>query len=520
MDAIFGQGTRPVKRVAPPVLPKALESPLGQGYYGSNKLGGSGVAEQYLAQSQQQRLQMVLAPQLRQSLEFLQVPIMELRTLVQQELQENPTLEDLPLESTQLEIEPGSNDDTPEDNKELDFKEEFEILARLDDEWREYFQQHQSYTPPNRDEEARRQFFLDSLSQPESLQEHLLSQLKLSGLDEHRKQIGELLIGSMNDDGFITAPLDDLATTTGFSQSEIEDMLGVIQEFDPIGVGARNLSECLLLQLERLGKGNTLAATVVANHLSALGARKFGDIARALKITVEEVHEISRFISTLEPKPGRIFVSDPTSYVLPEVVVQKIDGEYTVILNEDQVPRLRISRHYRQLMDDPTTPAEVKTYIREKVRAGAFLIKSIDQRQQTIGRIARAIVAVQTEFLDHGLSHLRPLTMSEIADELGIHETTVSRAIANKYMQSPRGIFEMKYFFTPGFKTADGQNISNKTIKDSILQLVNNEEPASPLSDQAMVEKLKEQGITVARRTIAKYRDELKILPSHLRKSF
>jgi RNA polymerase sigma-54 factor len=478
------------------------------------------MAEQYLAQTQQQRLQMVLAPQLRQSLEFLQVPILELRTLVAQELQENPTLEDQPVEAVQLEVEPGGKDDEPEENKELDFKEEFEVLARLDDEWREYFQQNQSYTSYSRDDEARRQFFLDSLCQTESLQEHLMNQLMLSGLGGHRKQIGELLVGSMNDDGYITVDLDDLAVSTGFVLPEIEEMLGIIQEFDPIGVGARDLRECLLLQLNRLGKNDTLAAKVVRDHLSALGARKFGDIARMLKVPVEDIHEVSRLISTLEPKPGRIFTSDATSYVLPEVVVQKHNGEYTVILNDDQVPRLRISRHYRRLMEEPSTSPEVKNYIREKVRAGAFLIKSIDQRQQTISRIAHAIVNVQREFLDHGLSHLRPLTMAEIADELGIHETTVSRAIANKYMQTPQGVFEMKYFFTPGFKTADGQNISNKTIKDAILQLVQNEDPASPLSDQAMVTALKEKGIKVARRTIAKYRDELKILPSHLRKSF
>ena len=206
--------------------------------------------------------------------------------------------------------------------------------------------------------------------------------------------------------------------------------------------------------------------------------------------------------------------------MLPEVSVQKIDGEYVVFLNNDQIPRLHISNHYRQIMADPGSSTEVKSYIREKVRAGLFLIRSINQRQQTIYNIAREIVAEQRGFLDEGITHLRPLTMNEIALRVGIHETTVSRAIANKYIQTPRGTFEMKYFFTPGYKTADGQEISNKVIKDAIVKLVSDEDDANPLSDQAMVEKLAAQGIKVARRTIAKYREELKILPSHLRRQF
>jgi RNA polymerase sigma-54 factor len=478
------------------------------------------VAQQYLAQTQQQRLQMVLAPQLRQSLEFLQVPILELRSLVQQELEDNPTLEDEPLEAMQVEVEQGSSDTTGDDNKELDFKEEFDNLARLDDEWKEYFQDYGGPRRNSKDDEAKRQFFMDSLSLPESLQDHLMNQLSLAGMDDHQRQMGELIVGSIDDDGYLTATLEDMAMTTGFSLGELEAVLAQVQEFDPIGVGSRNLRECLLLQLHRLGKADSLVAALVKDHLPALGARKFAEIARAAKVSIEDVHAASRFIATLEPKPGRVYSSDSTAYVLPEVVVQKLNGSYTVLLNDDQVPRLRISRHYRQLMDDAATTGEVKNYIREKVRAGAFLIKSIGQRQQTIRRIAEAIVRVQKEFLDHGLSHLKPLIMAEIAEELGIHETTVSRAIANKYMQTPRGMFDMKYFFTPGLKTESGQDISNKTIKDALLQLVNAEDPGAPYSDQAMVAKLKDRGIKVARRTVAKYRDELKILPSHLRKSF
>jgi RNA polymerase sigma-54 factor len=347
-----------------------------------------------------------------------------------------------------------------------------------------------------------------------------MNQLALAGLPEHERQIGELIIGSINDDGFVTTDIQELAETTGFEEHELEKVLHLVQEFDPIGVAARDLSECLLLQLRRLGKEDSLAATLVCEHLGRLGARKFPEIARAMKIPVGEVHNLARFIATLDPKPGRRFVAESPAYVTPEVVVQKVDGKYVVIQNNDQIPHLRISRHYRRLMEDAATKSDVKNYIRDKIRAGAFLIKSINQRQQTIFRIATEIVNVQRRFLDNGVSYLKPLTMAEIADKLGIHETTVSRAIANKYMQCPQGTFEMKYFFTPGLKTADGKEVSNKTIKDAIAQLVANEDQRSPLSDQAMAEKLKEEGVKVARRTVAKYREEMKILPSHLRKSF
>ena len=475
------------------------------------------MAQQYLAQTQSQRQLMVLAPQLRQSLELLQVPILELRTLVQQEMQQNPTLEEKPPQNEQVEVEPGSGE--PEDTKALDFKEEFQVLARLDDEWREYFQQSQTHHYTAEDAQ-KRQFFFDSIAQPKSLQEHLADQVALAGLSDTDRPVADLLIGSINDDGYLTSSLEELAQNTGFELARLQELLSMIQEFDPIGVGARDLKECLLLQLRRLGKEDSNAAAIARDHLEELGARKYANIAKAMKMSVEEVQQVARFIGTLDPKPGRMFTAEAPAYVLPEVVVQKVGNEYVIILNRDQIPHLFISKQYRQLMDNTDTSQEVKTYVRDKIRAGALLIKSIHQRQETIYRIAVEIVRVQRDFFEHGLSHLKPLTMVEIASLLGIHETTVSRAIANKYMQTPRGTFEMKYFFTPGYKNADGIEVSNKTIKDTIAQLVASEDTTNPLSDQTMVAMLKEKGITVARRTIAKYRDELRILPSHLRKSF
>jgi RNA polymerase sigma-54 factor len=479
---------------------------------------GTGMADQYLSQTQQLSQRQILAPMLRHSLEMLQVPMMELQTLVQLELQQNPTLEEEITDSMdRLEVEPIS-DAKEEEAPEGDFDEQFEALAKLDDEFREYFQQARS-TPYTADDAARRQFFLDSLSKPESLQEHLLVQLQLSNLPADDFPLGELLLGNINDDGYMTASIGELVETTGYAEADVLRMLSFIQDFEPVGVAARDLRECLLLQLRRLGLEDGLASRMVRDHLTAVAAHKYAEIARVQKVTPEEVQAAAQFIATLEPKPGRAFESIATTYVLPEVTITRSEGRYVVTLNNDQMPHLHISRHYRQLMGDASTTREVKDFIRQKIQAGEFLIKSIGQRQQTISRISEEIVKVQEEFLEHGVSRLRPLTMAEIADKLGIHETTVSRAIANKYIQTPRGTFEMKYFFTPGFKTSDGEHVSNKTIKDQIMHMVQQEDPSDPLSDQRMVEMLRESGTKVARRTVAKYRDELKILPSHLRRS-
>ncbi len=463
-------------------------------------------------------MQLTLAPQLRQSLELLQVPLLELRTLVQQEMEQNPTLEDQPLEADHLEVEQGTSDVEKAVDDEID--DEFDKLIQLDDEWRDYFSQQAGSGRRSREDEEKRQYFLDSLSQPESLQQHLMDQLALAELEDEDQQIGELIIGSIDDDGYLMTPAEDLAATTGYDPVRVREILAMIQEFDPIGVGASDLKECLMLQLNRLGHIDTLPVKIVETHLKELGARKYQDIARAMKTGMDDIEAAARFISTLEPKPGRRFSSEATSYVIPEVIVQEIKGEYVVTLTNEQLPHLHISNHYRKLMEDESTTAEVKSYIREKVRNGMFLIKSINQRQQTIFNIATEIVLVQKDFLEHGVTQLRPLTMAQVAEKVGIHETTVSRAIANKYMQTPRGTYEMKYFFTPGYKTEDGQSVSNQTIKDAIQQLVEAEDPAHPLSDQAIVGKLKEKGYKVARRTVAKYRDALKILPSHLRKGF
>ena len=477
---------------------------------------------QTLSLLQSQRLQMILSPQLRQSLEMLQVPIMELRSMIQQEIEQNPTIEELPLKQETVEIEPGAEkNESQENDADLKFDKEFEALAKLDDEWRDYFFQDYHQTMPYTIEDAeKRQFLLDSVQQKESLQEHLMNQLNLAGMPENDVKIGELIIGNINNDGYLTVSIEELVASSDCDIAQVEIVMNIIRDFHPVGVAARDLRECLLIQLEHLGEDDTLAADIVRDHLDKLGAKKYHDIARILKVTTDEVLFAADLISALNPKPGSIYSSEVATYIMSEVVVQKVEGQYVVILNDDQLPHIRISNHYRALLKDKNAKPEVKAYIREKIKSGIFLIKGIEQRQRTIYRIASEIVKVQTEFLDHGISNLKPMTMAEVAKTVGVHETTVSRAVSGKYMKTPSGIFEIKYFFTPGIKTANGQEISNKTVKDIIANMVAKEDPSSPLSDQQIVEYLKKEGITIARRTVAKYRTILHIPPSHMRKLY
>ena len=456
-------------------------------------------------------LQQVLAPQLQQSLQILQAPTLELRNIVQQELQTNPVLEE---DANGQEAEDRSAAD------EADFQEEFDRLAKLDEEWRDYMAQNVSYSGRSQEDEERRQFFLDSLANQETLQQHLLEQLNTADVGAQKRKSAELLIGNIDDLGFLSAPLEEIANLSGTPVEDLQDALDLVQTFHPVGVGARDLKDCLLIQLRRLGKGQSIEYQIVDQYLDDLGRKRYPDIARRLGLTVDQVQKAANFIATLDPKPGQIFSPEPNSYVLPDVLVEKVSDDYVVSLTGDQIPHLRINKTYRDLMTQSRNGGEVRDYIREKIRSGKFLIKSIHQRQQTILNIAIEIVKRQRDFLDHGTAFLKPMTMVQIADAVGVHETTVSRAISGKYIATPQGVVEMKFFFTPGYQTNDGLSLSNTSVKETIADLVRNEDSRMPLSDKEIVEILSERGIPIARRTVAKYRAELNILPSNLRKQF
>ncbi len=465
-------------------------------------------------QSQNLSLHQVLAPQLQQSLLILQAPLLELRNLVQQEMETNPVLEELPNEP---DADERSAADTAADEK---FKEEFDKLAKLDEEWRDYMAQSSSYSGRSQEAEDKRQFFFDSIATQETLQQHLMGQLNQNVLNARDRKTAELIIGNIDDNGFLQTTPEEMALNTGIPQEDFENMLTLIQSFYPPGVGARDLRECLLIQLKREGRQTSLEYKIISEHMRDLGKRRFPEIARRMGISVEQVQKCANNIARLDPRPGQVFAAAPQNYVLPDVTVEKVNGTYQVVLNGEQIPHLRISNTYKDIMAQDGKGSEVKDYIRDKIRSGKFLIKSIHQRQQTISNIAHQIVKRQGEFFEKGSSYLKPMTMVQIADAVGVHETTVSRAISGKYMATPQGVFDMKYFFTPGYQTSSGESMSNTSVKGAILDLVKNEGGSAPLSDKEIVEILSKRGIPIARRTVAKYRTELNILPSNMRRKY
>lgn len=455
---------------------------------------------------------------MRQSLEILQAPLQELQQLIAHELELNPTIEIIEPEHERVEVESDSSHEL-DDVSEREFDEEYEMLARLDEDSRESFQRNEIIQKPSADSNAKHEFQMESISAPITLQQHLNEQLSLSSLDRQEQQIGEMLIGSLDDDGFLNLSLEELAESIGVDLEVVEDVLDEIQGFDPMGIASRDLEECLMQQLSRTGKRGTLEARLVSGHLPELARHRYAELARKMGVSEEDIREAAHHISLLDPRPGRQLASADAVYVIPEVFVKKINGRWRVRTNDKELPRIRISKYYRDMMENSETSKEARRYIRDKVRGGSFLMKSMGQRQDTLKKIAVEVVKHQEAFLEEGVSQLKPLTMSEIADKIEMHETTVSRAVNNKYIQTPRGTYELKYFFTPGYSSAGGgEAVSNKSIKEAIRQLVENENTAKPLSDQAIVKALSEQGFKVARRTITKYRDELHILPSHLRR--
>jgi len=495
--------------------------------------------------SQRMTQSLVLSPQMQQSLALLQAPTLELKALVEQEMQQNPVLEEAPMPEAE-QVEKGKSDDgdgpdtpaesadpaeppadvnfdnTTEKNGEPvdDFMAEFERLAQLDQDWRDHFAATNIPMRQSAEEEEKRQFMFDSIVAATSLQEVLLEQVRDSGLNDEQRPIAEMLIGNIDDYGYLKTSIEELAFSTNIPADKIEAVLKVIQTFDPPGVGARDLQECLLRQLERADEQKTVEYRIVKDYMDALGKRRIPEIARGLGLEVDEVQEAIARIARLEPRPGRAFLSDNNQYILPEVFVHRVGDDFTVTTNNEQIPHLRISNTYKDLMAQSGNSAEVLNYIREKIRAGKFLIKSLHQRQQTILNIGIEIVKRQREFMEKGVAFLKPLTMVQVAEVVGVHETTVSRAVSGKYMQTPQGIFEMKYFFTAGIQTATGEGMSNTSVKDMIAEMFKKEDPTKPLSDQEIVKMLQEKGIVIARRTVAKYRSELNILPSNLRKVY
>lgn len=489
--------------------------------------------------SQKLSQSLIMTPQLQQAIKLLQLGRVEYLEVLEKEMMENPMLEDgreegataespaaeLPRDAESL-IENVSEKPAAESGAErelLDLEEKAAARRDEDAEWVSYYDLYadstgSSFGPVRRgDFDDERPSLESSISKPEGLTSHLLWQLRTSELPEDCREIAFQIIGNLDHNGYLSSPLEDLGAECRCSAERVEKVLKIIQTLDPAGVGARDLRECLLIQLDQLGLSDSLSARIVEKHLDKLEVRRYDQIAREEGVDVENVYEALRQIQKLEPRPGRPFVDEAPVYITPDIYVRKVENEWVISLNEAGMPKLRLSPRYRDLLRNGNGDLQGKEYLQDKVRSAAWLIRSVHQRQQTIYRVAESIMRFQREFLESGVSGLRPLVLRDVADDVKMHESTISRVTTNKYIHTPHGVFELKFFFSSGLRTGDGE-ISSESVKEQIREMVSAEDPAQPLSDQAIVEKLKANGVEIARRTVAKYREMMGVLSSSRRK--
>ncbi len=468
-----------------------------------------------LKQSLNLSQQLVMTPQLQQAIKLLQLSRMELENLINTELVDNPTLEETSdSESTTQSLDEVDNSAASKNEENPQASEDFN--------WESYLENFR--TTPNlpvyRGGEDELPSYENTLTQPANLADHLMWQLKMSDLTPHQKAIGEVIIGNINEDGYLTISLDEMSAQEKFDIHEGEAVLYHIQSFDPIGVAARDLKECLLVQIYDLGYEDEVLERVIENHLPDLEKKNYQAVGKTLGISLEEVVQRVKVIEELEPKPGRAFGGTPAHYVIPDIYVVKRGNEYVVMLNEDGLPKLKISPFYKNLLEEKasTNSHNTKEYIQGKLRSAVWLIRSIHQRQRTIYKVTESIVRQQIEFFDKGIAYLKPMVLRDVANDIGMHESTISRVTTNKYVHTPRGIFELKFFFNSGISRVHGSDVASESVKEKVRALIAVEDQAQPLSDQKIVELLLKENINIARRTVAKYREMLGILPSSKRR--
>ncbi|HSQ59409.1 MAG TPA: RNA polymerase factor sigma-54 [Acidobacteriota bacterium] len=470
---------------------------------------------------QTQRQQLIITQRLQQALKLLQMPTLELQQALKAELMANPMLEEVDeiddeRETAEAKEEAGEAEPTPEVQEPAAKEKAEEQEVNWDDYWPDTFDG--PTTPRTDDPDA--EFYERVPVTVKSLGDHLAEQLRLGERTEEELAIGEYLIGSIDENGFLQTSVDEVAEAMGVAPERVEEVLALVQTFDPPGVGARNLQECLWLQLVQRKEQDSLSGRIVQDQFDHFVNRRFGEIARHFKVTVEAVQAAGDLIATLDPRPGQAIAVEETRYVVPDLVVERVGEDYVVTLNDRNVPRLRISSAYAGAMRKDSGNEEARAFIKDKLSAAKWLIGTIEQRRKTMVKVMRRIVEEQRDFFDRGVEGLKPLTLQQIANHIGMHESTVSRVTTQKYVQTPRGVFELKYFFSSGLHTEDGDDVSAKVAKEKILALVNDEDKRDPLSDQRIAELLKEQGLKIARRTVAKYREALRILPARSRRRY
>jgi len=459
--------------------------------------------------------QPIMTPQLQQAIKLLQLSRMELMDLIRQEQEENPVIEEItePVQETEP-LETNYESLGPTATEPKDTREEEPGPPELD--WRA---EETSWGTRASEEDDDRPTFENFLTKKASLADHLLWQLRLNHLTEEERLIGTLIIGNLNDDGLLQVSPEEVAVQSGFDPQTVQKVIQKIQAFDPPGVAARNLRECLLLQAQQLYPQEALMQRIISDHLQLLAKKNYQTLSRELGATLEEVVRATRLIGELDPHPGRRFNDENIPYITPDVYVFKMGDDYLVMLNEDGLPKLRINSYYRSILRGQNqSSGEAKEYINDKIRSALWLIKSIHQRQRTIYRVTKSIVKFQRDFLDKGVACLKPMVLKDVAMDVEMHESTISRVTSNKYVHTPQGIFELKYFFNSSINTSRGENVASESVKEKIRLILAQEDPQKPYSDQELVEILKKQDILIARRTVTKYREMLGVLPSTQRK--
>jgi RNA polymerase sigma-54 factor len=459
--------------------------------------------------------QLVMTPQLQQAIKLLQLTRIELQDVVSQELEENPLLEEVldPDEARegdqQLEADEAEQRDDQEPQRES--YDEVETGEETLRDWDSYLDGYNYSAGEQYSDDDDRPSFEALLTRKGTLADHLRWQLHMGHFSDTEIRFGEEIIGNLDDDGYFRASLPELAATVGLPEETAEAILARIQEFDPLGIAARNLQECLLVQARALGMGGSLVEAILEHHLKDLETRNYRLIARALRCELEYVVTAAKLISGLDPRPGSAYASEDTHYISPDIFVHKVADDYVVMLNEEGLPSLRLAPHYLEAKAGGGLDAKADEYVSDKMRAAQWLIKSIQQRQRTIFRVAKSIVKFQREFLERGVEGLRPLVLRDVAEDIGMHESTISRVTTNKYMQTPQGLYELKYFFNSSLSTSDGDSVSSESVKNRIKEIIDREDARKPLSDQRIAEMLSDETVNIARRTVTKYREMLKI---------
>lgn len=469
-----------------------------------------------------QQQQLVMTPQLQQAIRLLQLSRLELSEIVQQELLENPVLDEYapPENETEFSIDQPEDPNAPAQSNS-DREDEINTLSIPKDiaEWESYLESSQSL-PYQAREEQERPSFEAMITRPDTLQEHLMWQLRMTRLTEEEMTAGQAIIGNLDDDGYLETPLEEILHPLGPDIEAVgPNVLRVIQEFDPPGAGARDLVECLLIQIRFLELEGSLVEKIIREHLHDVARGDVDTIVRQMEVSRSEVLKALDLLKELEPKPGRPFGGTESIYVTPDAFLFKMGDEWTIMLNDDGMPKLRINGYYRELLKHGSSmKAEDREFLLEKIRSASWLIKSIDQRQRTIYRVTKSILEKQLDFFERGIRHLKPMVLRDVADDIGVHESTVSRVTTHKYLHCPHGLFELKFFFNPGIQTLSGEMMASESVRAKIRDLIGAEDTAKPLSDQAISQMLRLEGVDIARRTVAKYRESMKILPSSRRK--